>query len=81
MDGAFDLTAVWGRATFGFGVVGTVYLRDHPIFVLYDIGATDDVPVTQPHFPTGDEPAEPLRGVLLEVVAFDEKFPRERYQT
>ncbi len=81
MNGAFDFAAVRRRATLGFGVVGTMHLSDHPILILYDIGAADNVSVTQAHLSTWDEPPEPLRGVLFEVVAFDEKFTCERYES
>ena len=71
MDGAFDLTSVWCRATLRVGVIRAVHLQNHPIFIFYDINTADYVPVTQAHFLTRDEPTEPLRRVLLEVVAFD----------
>src|SRR5262245_55410332 len=71
MDGGLDLAAVGRIAAARRRIIGAAQLHHLAGSVLYNLAASDEVGIAQPHLGAGREPEELLRRVLHEVVALD----------
>ena len=79
VDRPGHLAAVGRRAAAAVGVVGAAELPDPPTLgSSHDLAAGDQVAVLEADLAAGSQPAESLRGILLEVIPFDEDLARER---